>query len=302
MEGIYIQLKSDRPTERALRQRLTRKKMAKRFKLVKDLKSAKMVVTSTADLKSLPKKLPSKIRLLQLTDCGGAQRYLGASKLEIANATRLFEKVIAPATLDVLRTAGAEVQRSSDRRSLELGIVGLGNIGYQILQWLDVFLKSQEQGKRPRELPFDSIAINEYRSLVEGERCRLRNEFDRSGTSIRWDSLLRTLFTSNIVIVAVHRGPTADPLIGAQEAGLIDPNSWLIDLSEEGVVDQSAFDPEHNVRPVPTYVRLDDFSESMKDRNGMGLGFPPAEIARHVEENLKNPKGRGKESMFIPIR
>ena len=298
MKEVYIRLKSDRPTKQAIRQRLTRKKNAKRFKLVKDLKSAKMVVTSTADLKSLPKKLPSNVRLLQLTDCGGAQRYLGASKIEIANATRLFERIIALSTLCVLGVAAGDVKRSTDKHSLQLGIVGFGNIGKECLMALGKALEFPEN----REiLAFDSIVINDLRPLHPGWQDYLRDTFDPFGISHRSDDLDETLMSSDIVIVAVHRGPTADPLLGTLEAGLIDANSWVIDLSEEGVVDRPAFVPKHHGEPLPELVCLNDFSESIKENFGIGLDLPPKKVARFIEWNLKETaKGRDVYPVRIP--
>ena len=285
MKKVYTHLKSNRPTERALRQRLKRKKMAKRFKLVKHLKSAEMVVTSTADLKSLPKKLPSNVKLLQLTDCGGAQRYLGASKIEIANATRLFEDAVGRLTMAVLREVVEDARRSTGKQSFQLGIVGFGNIGKECLIALGDALEFPAENRKI--LAFDSIVITDLRPLQPVWQDYLRDTFDLFGTSLRWGGLDETLMSSDILIVAVHRGPTADPLLGAQEAELMDAQSRVIDLSEEGVVDKSAFDPTHDGKPLPSYYRLDEISKGLKATTGLRLDLTPKKVARFVESNLK---------------
>ena len=298
MERVCIKLNSDRATKRAIRKRLTRKKNAKRFKLVDKLKAAEMVVASTDDLKSLPKKLPSNVKLLQLTDCGGAQRYRDARDLKIANATRLFERPIALSTLGILRFAVADVLRSTGKLSLQLGIVGFGNIGQECQAALGKALEIPEI----REiLALDSIVINDLRTATEDHARRMRDTFDPFGISHRSDDLDETLMSSDIVIVAVHRGPTADPLLGTLEAGLIDANSWVIDLSEEGVVDRPAFVPKHHGEPLPELVCLNDFSESIKENFGIGLDLPPKKVARFIEWNLKETaKGRDVYQVRIP--
>lgn len=297
MKKVYLKLKHDRSTKKAIRQRLKRKENAQRLKLVKNLKSADMVVTSTDDLKSLPKRLPSNVKMMQIIDCGGAQRYRAARKLKIANATRLFERSVARLTFSVSLRACEDVIESTDKRWLQLGILGLGNIGQEVLFGLEGLLKSPEYSK---SFPFDSIVISEVRDARVGWRRRLRSQFEQLDISLSWDDLDKTLMSSDILIVAAHRGPTADPLLGAVEAELINANSWVIDVSEAGVVDKSAF-PMQNDPPKPRYVWIPALSEQMKESTGMSLDLDPKEVARFVVRNLKRvSKGRPVDLVSIP--
>ena len=63
MKRVYLALPTADAVAIAIRKRLKRKKSAKRLKVVGDLEAAQVVVTSTADIKSLPKRLPPKVNL-----------------------------------------------------------------------------------------------------------------------------------------------------------------------------------------------------------------------------------------------
>ena len=256
MMRVYLALDSHDSLRSATCKRLKRKKLAKHLKVVKKLKSAQVVVTSTEDIESLPRELPPSVGLVQLTDCGGGQRYQNARNVVISNASPVYGSYVGMATVIAVVDAGLDLRGSTDQPFLQLGIVGLGNIGGELLRSLGKMLAINsviEMG-----FPIESIAVNDHAATSEHLRVA-QKVFGEIDVSLRGESLDELLVSSDIVIVAVHRGPTANPLLGAREVGLMKSHSWVIDVSEEGVVDRSAFDAEDE--RLPNYIRVDEIPE-----------------------------------------
>ena len=285
---VYPALDGGDPVRLALSKTLKGRKMSKYAKFVKHLKLANVVVVSTDRIKTLPKKLPKSVELVLITDCGGGQRYQFTKKIKVANASLLFDAHVANKAWILVVNAGEDLQSSIGERKLRLGIIGLGNIGIDILLRFHHTLESTNAKRLLEQFPLGSIVINDIRTLSEPSVIRLRQPFVAYGIDLRWDRLDETLMASDIVIVAVHRGPGADPLLGAQELDLMNKDSWLIDLSEEGVVDYSAIDPMYVLGPLPKYIHVDEVARyNFEERVGTDLEVPPKEVAKFLGKEIK---------------
>ena len=302
MKRVFLALDSHGSVRSAIRKRMKRKKFAKHLKVVKKLKSADVVVTSTEDIKSLPESLPPSVQLLQLTDCGGGQRFQHARDIRISNASLLYDTPVRVASMIAIIDAGEQARHSTDKRMLQLGIVGLGNVGIDIMLHTAKHLIEQSSAvSRLKLLPLDSIVVNDFD--VTSEKLRsVQQALSEVDVSIRPADFDELLATSDIVVLAVHRGPTADPLLGAREVDLLSAHSWVIDLSEKGVVDRSAFDAKDNGNPMPSYVRVAEIPRSeLKRKIGSDLKMAPKLIAKFTGLNLRLfAKGRRIREVEIP--
>lgn len=319
MKRVYLLLDDDHPARPAIHERLKRRKSAKHLQVVDELTSAQVVVTSTADIDSLPERLPESVELLQLIDCGGGQRYRDAPNLAISNASRLFAFDVSAIAAFLTLGSGYQIRRDCTKGWLQLGVIGLGRVGGQFLDLLAETSAKEFDSSDDQPFDLDRIVVCDIRTPTQGRLQSLRSSFKPVRMSVRRVTLDQLLSTSDIVFVAAHHGPTADPLLGAREARLLDPRAWVIDASERGVVDQSAFDPvtrdmrfellnvskwvklvaeeeaidqyardfvdaEHG---RPTYVKVDEIPPLMGTMHGVNTRGPKERVARYVAWNLR---------------
>lgn len=319
MKRVYLALPTDDGVAEAIRERLKRRKSAKHLEVVDELTSAQVVVTSTAHIESLPERLPESVELLQLTDCGGALRYRDAPGLTISNASHLFAFDVSAIVAFLTSGSGYQIRRDGTKGWLQLGVIGLGRVGREFLDLLvnDAAAEPGPPDSNPFEL--DKVVICDIRTPIQGHLGKLRHSFSTVGISVRRVTLDQLVSTSDIVLVAAHHGPTADPLLGARESRLLDERAWVIDASERGVVDQSAFDPvtrdmrfellnaskwvklvaeEEAIdqyardfvdaeRGRPTYVRVDEIPRLRSTKLGVNIRGPAQRVARYVAWNLR---------------
>ena len=287
MKRVYLALPATDAGTVAIRKRLRRKKSSKHLAVVDELESAQVVVTSTERINSLPQQLPESIELLQLTDCGGGQRYRDAPGLAISNASNMLASDVAFVSLFVAVDAAMEFRQRDENQFLQLGVVGFGNLARETLDTLahSIEMLRRESIERPYQL--DRIAVSDIRTPRQGVLYYRQRQFGRFDISLRRVTLDKLLSTSHIVFVAVHHGPTADPLLGEREAGLLDPRAWVIDASEEGVVDPSAFDSLVHGRPLPTYMRVDEIPRDRTSVFGVNIDGTPEKIAKFVAWTLR---------------
>ena len=300
MKRVYLALPTADAVAIAIRKRLKRKKCARRLEVVNELESAQVVVTSTADIVTLPEVLPESVELLQLIDCGGGLRYRDAPGLTINNASSFYASQVAALAWSIVHER-SRMRQAFGSELLQLGLIGLGNVGLMSLirQQFDPF-----SIERPFPFRLDRFVVNDirtrYRDIVD--RWREFDSWREHGQATHvgpfWMPLDQLLSTSDVVVVAVHRGPTADPLLGERETRLLDPRAWLVDVSEEGVVDPTAFAKqlvvdfatggEDDIDPTesgasdqllngPVYMRV----------SGDILERTPKEVAKFVGWNLR---------------
>lgn len=319
MKRVYLALDTAEPVAAAIRERLRRRKSVKHLEVVDELSSAQVVVTSSADVETLPDRLPESVELLQLTDCGGGLRYRDAPNLTISSASRLFSFDVSAIAAILTVNAAYEIRQDSTKGWLQLGVIGSGRLGGEFLGLLakNSALEFELHDDQPFDL--DRVVICDIRTPIQGRLESLRRSFMPVGMSARRMTLDQLLSTSDIVLVAAHHGPTADPLLGERESRLLDPRAWVIDASEFGVVDQSAFAPvtremrgalvnartwmryvseieaigpsERDVasgqRGRPNYVRVDEIPWRMAAHLGVNIMGPAQRVAKYVAWNLR---------------
>ena len=287
MKRVYLALPTADAVAVAIRKRLKRKKSATRLKVVDEIESAQVVVTSTNDIGTLPEQLPESVELLQLIDCGGGQRYRDAPGLTISNASNLMDDMVGPAVLTLVIEAGREKDEIiGRRRSLHIGFVGLGNVFGAFVS--TIFAYSEALSRWRSGYAQVSLSINDIHTPPRGIVKDLQKRLYQVGIILLREPLDELLSTCDVVVVAVHRGPSADPLLGAKEAELLRPHSWVIDVSEAGVVDPSAFDPIELRGPLPTYIRVDEVPASQwEERIGADLVQPAKVLAKFIDWNLR---------------
>ena len=287
MKRVYLALPASDAMEAAIRKRLKRKKLAKQLEIVDELESAQVVVTSSDDIGTLPERLPASVQLLQLIDCGGGQRYRDAPNLTISNATGLFDTGVATAAFFVTLHAASEIRQEDSDEPLQLGIIGLGNLARELLDVMVEAFGGLIGKPLGRHLRFNRIVICDIRTPGQGLMQDLGRRFAAYDVSVRRVSLDQLLSTSDVVFVAAHHGPTADPLLGDREVRLLDPNSRVIDVSEKGVVDPSAFKRDLRGAPTPVYVSFDDVPRAPFAAKGIFIDVPPKFIAKLVGLHLR---------------
>ena len=309
MKRVYLALPASDAMEAAIRKRLKRKKLAKQLEIVDELESAQVVVTSSDDIGTLPECLPASVELLQLIDCGGGQRYRDAPNLTITNAFDLYEVEIMMFASEVVHEL-SELRHAFGAESLQLGLVGLGRLGVSLLKMLaESTDRHHDDSSDPMNFQPGSVVVNDIRTPPQGAMTALQKLFGASDISVRRMSLDQLLSTSDVVVVAVYHGPTADPLLGDREARLLDSRAWVVDVSENGVVDPSAFvslkqyvsrlmdgedsiDPDEpgasdRLRAGPVYVRVEDAVREKLAIFGIDTERDPKDIAKFVGWNLR---------------
>ena len=216
------------------------------------IENAEAVVSSTRVIDQLPGVLPERVGLLQLVDCGGDYRFGDSEGLQVANvAPELSERAALWATSQVRNAYGA-MSAAGMFRPIRVGVIGIGTLGTRIVGALQAELSDA----------IDGIVVADIRTPRQGLLREL---------GIRRSTLDLLLSTSDVVLVAVHPGPTADPLLGSRELRLLSDDVWVVNLSGQGVVDGAG-----------AMVR----SKRLKL-----VERPAAEMARDVEEGRKDAAG-----------
>ena len=97
------------------------------------------------------------------------------------------------------------------------GIIGFGSLGYEL-------------GKR----------LNELGAKIWVNDIRTPQQMSFQSVGARRSSLDLLMSQSDIVFVAVHHGPTSDPLLSHRELHLLEIGATVINMSGEKVVDREA--------------------------------------------------------------
>ena len=214
---VYLALDGSDPVRFAVTDELRRSEVARRIELTNRIDQADAIVAATPQIMDLPTHLPSGIKLLQLVDCGGAQKFADTSKLVIANVAHvLVGRAVAWVEAEVER---AIVQRTEQGigKGIQIGVIGIGVLGTALVRRL----------KQGGIGGIETVVVADVRTPRQ-DRLRVLD--------VRRSTLDLLLSTSDIVLPAVHHGPTADPLIGDRELRLMGPNARIINASGKGIV------------------------------------------------------------------
>lgn len=188
--------------------------------VVNDLGVANAVVSSTRDIDHLPASLPDGVGILQLVDCGTGERFGETGGLMVANVSPILAERAALWATSQVRFARDEMAASRLNGPIQVGVIGIGALGSRIVRGL--------QGDRDEGV--ESIVVADTRTPRQGLLREL---------GVRRSTLDLLLSTSDVVVVAVHRGPTSLPLLGSRELRLVGDHVWVVNASGGGVVEDS---------------------------------------------------------------
>ena len=181
------------------------------------------VVASTEGINQLPDSLPERVGLLQLLDCGSGGRFGDSAGLNVANVSPGLSSRAAISVRLQVRDAYDEMIAEGLGRPIQVGVIGIGKLGTEIVRALDA----------GQDDTIESVVVADIRTPRQGILSEL---------GVRRSTLDLLLSTSDVVIVAVHRGPTSSPLLGPRELRLMGGHAWIVNVSGDGVVDASGSD------------------------------------------------------------
>ena len=182
------------------------------------IEDADAVVSSTRHIDQLPDVLPERVGLFQLVDCDGGGRFGDAEGLQVANVAQELSERASIWAASQVRDAHGMMSTAGMCKPIRVGVIGIGTLGTRIVGALQAELSDAIEG----------IVVADIRTPKQG----LLHEL-----GIRRSTLDLLLSTSDVVLVAVHRGPTADPLLGSRELRLLSNDAWVVNMSGLGVVD-----------------------------------------------------------------
>ena len=229
------------------------------FVTTRDICQAEVVITDTPTVNFDLTTLPETVRYLQIIDCGSGEPHTTDDALTIANASSILAESAADNAIQLWQEATSHSQPTGT----VVGIIGFGTLGYEI-------------GKQLSQLD-TQIWINDIRTPRQ-------QSFQQIGA--RRSSLDMLLSTSHIIFIAIHPGPTSNPLLTHRELRLLTTNSTIINLSGPQVIDKTAIQTLNT-----TQARAINYHES--------LGFPP--LTGEMSEGQRGPAAMPQSTRVSPV-
>lgn len=230
------------------------------YDLTDKIDDAEVVVTDSETQSNEFGRLPDSVRYLQLIDCGSGTPNMTGDGLTVANASSLLVHDPADWAIDQWREITRRSSRTRQKGPNVAGIIGFGSLGYEL-------------GKRLNELGA-KIWVNDIRTPQQ-------MSFQRVGA--RRSSLDLLMSQSDIVFVAVHYGPTSDPLLSRRELGLLGIGATVINMSGEKIVDRKA------IKTLNEYQERNiDYREMPSDLGSASASRRPRAATSWVLDNLGN--------------
>ncbi len=230
------------------------------FDLTDRIDDAEVVVTDSETQVNDIDQLPESVRFLQLIDCGSGEPNMTGDDLTVANASSLLVDDPADWAIDQWHEITRRSSRTRQNGPSVAGIIGFGSLGYEL-------------GKRLNELGA-KVWVNDIRTPQQ-------MSFQRVGA--RRSSLDLLLSQSDVMFLAVHHGPTSDPLLSRRELGLIETDATVINMSGEKVVDREA------IRTLnESQDRKIDYREMPSDLGSASASRRPRAATSWVLDNLGN--------------
>ena len=189
------------------------------FDTTSAIEEADVVISDRATISDESFQLPQSVRYLQLIDCGSGYPYSGSNTTIVANASPFLSKRAAHRAVNALSVSDAISSPKVELSDLDVGIVGFGMLGREIAR-----------------------RLNDLGATIKVQDIRTPQQGALQAVGARRFTLDMMLSTSDAVFIAVHHGPTADPLLSERELKLMAPQSSIINLSPNEVVDTDAID------------------------------------------------------------
>ena len=244
------------------------------YDLTDSIEEAAVVVTDNETLDNDIGQVPGSVRFLQLTGCGSGSPNITGDDLTVANASTLLVENPADWAIDQWQDIERQLARRQRENPNAAGIIGFGTLGYEL-------------GRR----------LNESGTTIWINDIRTPRQMSFQEVGGRRSSLDMLLSRSDVVFVAVHHGPTSDPLLSLRELRLLNVGATIINMSGEAVVDQDAIDElnsqqqrQIDYRRMPSDLRRSSASRRPQTTtawilNNLGhwaLGHQPRSIVEQV--------------------
>lgn len=222
------------------------------FELTSDIGEAQIVITDSETQSNEIPQIPESVKYLQLIDCGSGAPNISNENLTVANASSLLVNDPADWAIDQWRLIG---RRRGDQVA---GIVGFGTLGYEL-------------GSR--------LNASDTTVWVNDIRTPRQQSFQSVGA--RRSSLDMLLSRSDVVFVAVHHGPTSNPLLSIRELRLLSVGATVINMSGEQVVDREAVETLNT-----TEDRQIDYRAMPSDLASASASRQPRATTHYILDNL----------------
>ena len=230
------------------------------YDLTDKIDDAEVVITDSETQVDEIGRSPDSVRYLQLIDCGSGAPNMTDDDLIVANASSLLINDPADWAIDQWREIERRQPRTQQKKTNVTGIIGFGSLGYEL-------------GKQLNELGA-KIWVNDIRTPQQ-------MSFQRVGA--RRSSLDMLLSTSDIVFVAIHHGPTSNPLLSDRELRLLESGATIINMSGEKIVDREAIKTLND-----SQGRNIDYREMPSDLGSASASRRPRAATSWVLDNLGN--------------
>lgn len=230
------------------------------YDLTDNIDRAEVVVTDSETQSNEIGPLPDSIRYLQLIDCGSGTPNMTGDGLTVANASSLLVHDPTDWAIDQWREIARRLSRTRQKGPNVAGIIGFGSLGYEL-------------GKR----------LNQLGAKIWVNDIRTPQQMSFQSVGARRSSLDMLLSTTDIVFVAIHHGPTSDPLLSQRELRLLEIGATVINMSGEKVVDRGAIKMLNNLQE-----RNIDYREMPSDLGSASASRRPRAATSWVLDNLGN--------------
>lgn len=222
------------------------------YELTSDIEEAEVVITDSETQSNEFSRMPASVEYLQLIDCGSGAPNTSDDNLTVANISALLVNDPADWAIDqwriIKRRKGEQVA----------GIIGFGTLGFEL-------------GRR----------LNASGATIWVNDIRTPRQQSFQSVGARRSSLDMLLSRSDVVFVAVHHGPTSDPLLFNRELRLLNVGATVINMSGEKVVDREAVASLNNQEN-----RLIDYRSMPSDLASASASRRPRATTHYVLDNL----------------
>ena len=183
------------------------------YELTGEVGEAEVIITDSETQSNELSRVPAPVKYLQLIDCGSGAPNVSDENLTVANASSLLVNDPADWAIDQWGIIGR-------RKGVQVaGIIGFGTLGFEL-------------GRR----------LNASGATIWVNDIRTPRQQSFQSVGARRSSLDMLLSRSDVVFVAVHHGPTTDPLLSTRELRLLNVGSTVINMSGEQVVDRESIE------------------------------------------------------------
>lgn len=235
-QNIFIDLPSDDSLSIDLTQMLAfGEQQHAQHHISQNIQDADIIISSTPRVTATlngNKDLP-RLKFVQLIDCGSEPDTLSQTRVEsgnnaigIANTSPVLAPHVAEWCIEQYLQSDRIAKVVQNTATLNAGIIGFGTLGIHIA----------------------ALASPRFRHIWISD-IRTPRQLATSKFKVRRLSLDLLLSRSDVVFVAAHHGPTADPLLSRRELRLMGNVQLVINPSDARVLERPTFDLPEVIEP-----------------------------------------------------